>query len=351
MDHTAKLQFYALAEALSLPAAARSCGATQKSILKSLGEVEREYGAKLCFLEEKRVSLTSAGRRLRDSLRSAGIDESGDETVSILEDPLSEHGIAEWIKTIALQQWPSMSIEISKGDYQEPLRDPNVPSFDLAFMFGWPRFEHPDLMYTRLYDQDICAFVARAALNLDRRVADLKTFQRWLHVIPSTFMFGLEDLLFWESRKAGCRPIVKTTDRKQDFLSLIRSGAVVGFAPGNFLDPVPLSIARLRYEPRMTIPMVVIHRKYESSRSVHRLLNLACRITDPNSPRETADSSASREVRRSLHRLPSRKQSSILAARTLPPTPTYLISFDDDVLRNAVESEKRHHALEPIICT
>jgi DNA-binding transcriptional LysR family regulator len=279
VDYTAENHFYALADELRINIAARRCGVTRQTILESLEIVESRYGARLCRFEGKYPSLTNAGRRLRDSIREAGI-ESHYETVSVMEDPLSEHGVSNWLKIAAGQLWPSMSVQVLKGDYQQALMDPNTNYFDLALLFGWPQIKHPDLEYTKLYDQEINAFAAQHAFDPEATPTDLKTFRLYPHLIPSISMPGLQDLLLWEARKVGCVPVIKAVRNKRDFLSLIQSGSSIGFAPMNILSTVPSTIVRVRYEPRMTIPFVVVHRKHEASRAVHRLLNLACRLTD-----------------------------------------------------------------------
>jgi DNA-binding transcriptional LysR family regulator len=213
-------------------------------------------------------------------LREAAIDESNDETICIMEDPFSEHETSRWLAASAGALWPSTTVQVLQGDYQKALADPGADYFDLAFLFGWPSLKHPDWECTRLYDQEINAFLPRQIFNSEGPGASLKTLKRYSHLVPSDAMPGLSDLLLWESRRSGCQPAVKTVNNRRTFLSLVLTGRGIGFAPANSFHSLPPSIVRIPYEPRITIPFVVIHRKHEPARVVHRMLNLACRLTN-----------------------------------------------------------------------
>lgn len=280
VDHKAEMHFYALADELSLNMAARRCGVSRQTILSSLTKVECEYGAALVQLERKRPTLTKSGKRLRDSLREVGIDESNDETICIMEDSFSEHEITRWLSASAAQLWPSTNVQILRGDYQKALADPTADYFDLAFVFGWPRIRHPDWKYTKLYDEEVNAFLPRHVLNSESGSIGLKTLRRYTHFVPSDAMPGLSDLLLWESRRSGCQSTLKTVSNKRTFCSLILAGRGVGFAPANSIQAMSPSMVRIPFESRITIPLVAIHRKHEPAKVVHRLLNLACRLTD-----------------------------------------------------------------------
>jgi DNA-binding transcriptional LysR family regulator len=286
VDHEAQTHFYALADKLSLNMAARRCGVSRQAILNSLSDIECQYGAKLCRLEGKRPILTTAGRRLRDSLREAGIDESNDETICIMDDSFSEHQTTRWIAASAVQLWPSIDVKLLQGNYQAALADPGDDYFDLAFVFGWPRLRHPDWECTKLYDQEINAFLPQQIFNSEDLTVSLKALSRYTHLVPSEAMPGLSDLLLWESRRSGCRPPMKTIINKRTFFSLILAGRGVGFAPANSFQSLPSGVIRVPFESRITIPFVAIHRKHEPARVVHRMLNLACRLTDADGAEE-----------------------------------------------------------------
>lgn len=327
MDHEAQTHFYALADKLSLNMAARRCGVSRQAILNSLSDIECQYGAKLCRLEGKRPILTNAGRRLRDSLREAGIDESNDETISIMDDSFSEHQTTRWIAASAVQLWPSIDVKVLQGSYQKALADPGDDYFDLAFLFGWPRLKHPDWECTKLYDQEINAFLPQQIFNSEDLTISLKALSRYTHLVLSEAMPGLSDLLLWESRRSRCRPPMKTIVNKRTFVSLILAGRGVGFAPANSFQSLPSGVIRVPFETRITIPFVAIHRKHEPARVVHRMLNLACRLTDTsgaeentvNSPVKEHHANPSSGVLRRTHLKKPRKRSTSDQA-TIPST-------------------------------
>ncbi len=279
MNHDPRLYFLALAEERDLKRAALRWGVTQRTIRISIAQLEKDYGTELCVIQTKTASLTEAGRRLRRSLCSVDVDDDVFRRIGIMEDAQSEHDIADWMKQAAVASWPFIRIGVSRGNFKEQVRGIYSGAIDIALLYGWPAVDFSRLSFRKLYDQEMMVFLVQELANNVRPI-DLASLRQRTWVVPSTtVMPGVDDLLSWECRKEGFRPRRSAARIKSHFLEAIRHERAVGFAPANFLAVLPPGVARLPLDRRITIPFGCLHRTHEASTSVHRFINLMCRLT------------------------------------------------------------------------
>lgn len=279
MNHDPRLYFLALAEERDLKRAALRWGITQRTIRVSIAQLEKDYGAELCVIQTKRARLTDAGKRLRRSLCSVDVDDDIFRRVGIMEDAQSEHDIAVWMKHAAVDLWPSIRIEVSRGSFKEQMRGIYSGAIDIALLYGWPAVDCSRLTFRNLYDQEMMVFQVQD-LATNARPIDLASLNQRTWVVPSTtLMPGVDDLLSWECRKEGFHPRRSVAHIKSHFLEAIRHERAIGFAPANFLAVLPPGVAKVPLSRRITIPLGCLHRTHEASTSVHRLINLMCRLT------------------------------------------------------------------------
>lgn len=280
MEHDPRLLFLTLAEELDLKRAALHWGVTQRLIRSTVTRLEEEYGASLCMIQAKKVTLTEAGERLRRSLFSVGVDDDIVRLISVMQDTLSAHGVCEWMSRAASQIWPFIRIQNVKGNSRQQINGLNSGAVDIAMVYGWPTIDHSELTFVKLYDQETAVFLAQGTgSNLDKLSLSSLRGRTW--ILPSAaVMRGIADLLTWECRKDGFVPNIFSTHQKHDFLEAVRSGTAVGYAPSNLLQTLPPEIIKVPLERRATVPFGCLHRAHEASTSVHRFLNLICRLTN-----------------------------------------------------------------------
>ncbi len=279
MNHDPRLYFLALAEERDLKRAALRWGVTQRLIRISIARLERDYGTALCVIEAKKASLTEAGKRLQRSLCCVDVDDDIFRRIGVIEDTQSEHGISDWMLRAAYNAWPFINIELSRGNLKEQVARIDSGATDIAMLYGWPTVDFSKLTYRKLYDQDMVAFLAQEPATEPGPIA-LASLRQKTWIVPSpTIVPGIEDLLSWECRKEGFCPRRSSVRLKSHFLEAIRYERAVGFAPANFLAVLPPEIATVPLVKRVTIPFGCLHRTHEPSTSVHRLINLMCRLT------------------------------------------------------------------------
>jgi Transcriptional regulator len=280
MEYDPRLLFLTLAEELDLKRAALHWGVTQRLIRSTVTRLEEEYGASLCMIENKKVTLTEAGEHLRRSLFSVGVDDDVVRLISVMQDTLSAHGVCEWMSRAASQIWPFIRIQNVKGNLRQQIYGLNSGAVDIAMIYGWPTLDHSGLTFAKLYDQETAVFLAQGTRpNSDKPSLSSMRDRTW--IVPSpVVMPGIADLLAWECRKEGFSPDTFSTYQKHHFLEAVRSGTAVGFGPSNLLQTLPRELIKVPLERRATIPFGCLHRTHEASASVHRFLNLICRLTN-----------------------------------------------------------------------
>lgn len=279
MNHDPRLYFLALAEERDLKRAALRWGVTQRTIRTSIAQMEKDYGAELCVIQTKKARLTEAGKRLRRSLCSVDVDDDVFRRIGIMEDTQSEHGISAWMKQVAIDCWPSIGVEVSKGNFKEQVQRIYTGAIDLALLYGWPTADFSRLTFRKLYDEEMMAFLAHEPAASAGPI-DLPSLCQRTWVMPSTtLMPGIDDLLSWECRKESLNPRRSIARTKSRFLEAIRHERAVGFAPANFLAVLPPEIVKVPLSRRITIPFGCVHRSHEASTAVHRFINMMCRLT------------------------------------------------------------------------
>lgn len=279
MGVSRKRLFLALAEEQDLRLAAHRCKVTQRSIRKEVATLEVEYGTPLFTIETKKATLTEAGERIHRLLFSVEDESTTAQMIRIMQDPMSEHRIAEWMTTAARQTWPDVRIQIQRASGDQQITRLDLGLTDLGMVYGWPTLPHSEISFLRLYDQDLTGFIAHELPPVPGHLTmrELRT-RTW--IIPSaSIMPQVGNLLIWEAQKAGFYPRVIWSHTTFEFINSIRSGSVVGLAPSNFLAKLPPDIARINIQPRITVPFGCLYRTRETSNSVHSFLNLCCRLT------------------------------------------------------------------------
>lgn len=280
MEHDPRLLFLTLAEDLDLKRAALHWGVTQRLMRSTVTRLEEEYGAPLCMIQAKKVTLTEAGERLRRSLFSVGVDDDIARLISVMQDTLSAHGVCEWMSHAASQIWPFIKIQNVKGDSRQQINGLNSGAVDIAMVYGWPTIDHSELTFVKLYNQETAVFLAQGTRPSSDKVS-LSSMRDRTWIVPSPdVMPGIADLLAWECRKDGFSPNTFSTYQKHRFVDAVRSGTAVGFGPSNLLQPLPTELIKVSLERRATIPFGCLHRTHEASTSVHRFLNLIFRLTN-----------------------------------------------------------------------
>lgn len=271
--------FLTLAEEQDLRRAAQRCKVTQRSLRKEVATLEVEYGTPLFAIHLKRVRLTEAGDRLRRSLYSVDDWNLAMQPIRLVQDPMSEHRIAEWMSGAAKQAWPNIHIQVRKANSEQQITRLDLGLADLGMVYGWPPLPHSQISFLRLYDQEVVGFVAQGTPPAPESFR-LHEIQKRPWVIPSaSVMPQLGNLLVWEAQKLGFYPRTIWAHTMAQFIDSIRSDMSVGLAPSNFLPVIALGLMKVRIEPRVTVPFGCLHRTREGSNAVHLFLNLCSKLT------------------------------------------------------------------------
>ncbi len=157
--------FLTVCRTLNLTRAAEELHITQPAVSQHIAFLEREYGAKLFSYRKRKLSLTGAGRVLRDALSAMAHDEDilRKRIASLAEGGRTElrfgmtltagEYIAAAPLAAYLKEHPEVRVSVHSGDTQHLLRLLDEGAIDMAFvegLFDKEPYEHDVLSRQKL---------------------------------------------------------------------------------------------------------------------------------------------------------------------------------------------------------
>ena len=281
MAYNLRTLFLALAEDKDLRLTAFRCKTSQRMIVASIAQLEAEHGTQLCIVEKHRVSLTEAGERLCRTIMSGSTKGNVGRLLAMMQDSILEHAVPRWMSRVADRSWPFLQIGSSKGNVAEQMDSLLSGAIDIVLVYGWPRVDRGRLRVEHLYGQHLAAFLVERGHAPGLESISLASMRHAKAVVPSSaVMPGIDELLSWESRKAGSSPSIISSYSKSHFFDEVRSGHSVGIAPSKLFLGLPRGIAMVPLKPTITIPFSCLHRTDVSSSSIRDLLKMTCDLAD-----------------------------------------------------------------------
>ncbi len=278
MDWNLLKSFVAVAETGSLSAAARKIEASQPTIGRHVGELERDLGVKLFRrgrsgyeLSEDGIALLGRAQAMREqaeaiSRLALGATEAVAGTVRIAASEVVSAYVLPSMTAAFAEVEPNIEIEIVASNQVENLLRRDA---DIAIRMVEPA--QLDLIARKITDIPLVACAATSYLDRRGRPAspealighDLIGYDRGMDLIDGFRQFGVE------IDRHGFR---FRTDNQIVFWEAVRAGNGIGFAQVPLVERDPRVEAILSGMPLPTLPMwLAMHRDVRTSARIRRV--------------------------------------------------------------------------------
>ncbi len=235
-------RFVMVADTLNFRRAAQQLGISQPALSRSLNQLEESVGAQLLERDRRGVSLTVAGRVLREE--SPRLLEHADMVQRVTQHSTESNRLNVGFLTMALyralpdalkefrRRWPGVDLHLQELSSVEQYQRLENGTLDVGIVAFQSTDQHT--LATRVIDRSPVLLVVPEAWDLARRKSIALSELANLPLIQArrSASTSMRDILDLKCRAAGFSPnVVHEANQIYPILKLVAAGEGIGFVP------------------------------------------------------------------------------------------------------------------------